>query len=107
MIEAKYNISFSSETISAELKKLTNQIYKLLPFREEQVDWETPLTTILEELAGMDNLLIDQQIILFPLMSKMEGLFIVGDDDFMLYRRVIFECLGLMNKLIKSCQSKQ
>ena len=53
MIETKYNISFSQETISAELKKLTNQIYKLLPFREEQVDWETPLTTILEELAGM------------------------------------------------------
>ena len=85
MIEAKYNISFSSETISAELKKLTNQIYKLLPFREEQVDWETPLTTILEELAGMDRLILDSRYheILFPLMCKLEGLYqCTQEDDF-------------------------
>ena len=103
MIEAKYNISFSSETISAELKKLTNQIYKLLPFREEQVDWETPLTTILEELAGMDRILIGQHPTLFLLLCKLEGLFtLTEEDDFESYRRTIFDCLGLING-IKVC----
>ena len=105
MIEAKYNISFSSETISAELKKLTNQIYKLLPFREEQVDWETPLTTILEELAGMDRLILDPRYheILFPLMCKLEGLFLLKDEkQFFLYRRTIFECLSLISSIIRT-----
>lgn len=103
----KYDAEINNEAIIHNLKRITNQIYKLLPMREEGEDWKKPLTTLLEELAGMDNLLIDQHIILFPLMSKMEGLLIIGDNDFMLYRRIIFECLGLMEKLIKSCQSKQ
>ena len=101
MIETKYNISFSQETISAELKKLTNQIYKLLPFREEQVDWETPLTTILEELAGMDRLILDDN--LFPLMCKLEGLFLLKEENqFFLYRRTIFECLSLISSIIRT-----
>ena len=103
----KYDAEIDNEAIIHNLKRITNQIYKLLPMREEGEDWKKPLTTLLEELAGMDNLLIDQHIILFPLMSKMEGLLIIGDNDFMIYRRIIFECLGLMEKLIKSCQSKQ
>ena len=103
----KYDAEIDNAAVVHNLKRITNQIYKLLPMREEGEDWKKPLATLLEELAGIDNLLIDQHIILFPLMSKMEGLFIVGDDDFMLYRRIIFECLGLMNKLIKSCQLKQ
>lgn len=103
----KYDAEIDNEAIIHNLKRITNQIYKLLPMREEGEDWKKPLTTLLEELAGMDNLLIDQHIILFPLMSKMEGLLIIGDNDFMLYRRIIFECLGLMEKLVKSCQLKQ
>ena len=100
MIETKYNISFSQETISAELKKLTNQIYKLLPFREEQVDWETPLTTILEELAGMDRMLGNQAEAFASLLFKLEGLFsLVQEDDFQLYRRTIFECLSICGSL--------
>ena len=105
MIETKYNISFSQETISAELKKLTNQIYKLLPFREAQVDWETPLTTILEELAGMDRLILDDKYheILFPLMCKLEGLFLLKEENqFFLYRRTIFECLSLISSIIRT-----
>lgn len=105
MIETKYKNSFSQETISAELKKLTNQIYKLLPFREEQVDWQTPLTTILEELAGMDRLILDDRYheILFPLMCKLEGLFLLKEENqFFLYRRTIFECLSLISLIIRT-----
>ena len=101
----KYNADIEEEAIDTSLKKLTNQIYKLLPNREEAVDWEKPLETILEELAGMDRLLIDQHENLFSLLCKLEGLFtLTEEDDFFLYRRTIFECLGLMNTLIKSCQ---
>jgi hypothetical protein len=40
--------------------------------------------------------------IYFPLLNKMEGLYSLTDDnDFVLYRRTIFECLGLMSDLQK------
>ena len=96
----KYDAEINNEAIESNLKRITNQIYKLLPNREENIDWETPLATIMEELSGMDRLLIGQHEILFSLLSKLEGLFIlINEEDFFQYRRTIFECLGLMSNL--------
>ena len=99
----KYNTLIRDEAIQNNLKKLTNQIYKLLPNREENIDWKKPLETIIVELAGMDILLIDQHEVLFPLLCKLEGLFtLTKEEDFLLFRRTIFECLSLMNSLKES-----
>lgn len=99
----KYCANISAGAVGYNLKRLTNQIYKLLPSREERLDWEKPLETIIEELAGMDKMLIDQHEILFPLLCKLKGLSILTqDEDFGLFRRTIFECLGLINALRKS-----
>lgn len=88
------------EAIAANLKRIVNQTYKLLPNREENVDWKTPLTTIIEELSGMDRLLINHHNNLFMLLCKLEGLFILeGENDFFLYRRTIFECLNILQEL--------
>lgn len=96
----KYNLELKTETLDENLKRITNQIYKLLPIREEGIDWETPLSTIMEEIAGMDRLFIDHQDILFPLICKLEGLFeLTSQEDFFLYRRTIFECLGLIDQV--------
>lgn len=97
----KYNIEIDNQTISLRLQNLINQIYKLLPSREEGTDWEKPLQTILEELAGMQRLMNSgYSDIFFPLLSKLEGLYsLTEEDDFQCYRRIIFECLGLMNTL--------
>lgn len=101
----KYDIEINNEVIIKELKKLTNLIYKLLPNREENINWEKPLETILEELAGMNRLLINQHEILFPLLSKLEGLFtLTNTEDFGLFRRTIFECLSLCNKIKKEIE---
>lgn len=101
----KYGFNIDNEAISANLKRLTNQIYKLLPIREEGVDWQKPLTTILEELSGMDSLFFNQHTILFTLICKLEGLFkLTKENDFLLYRGIIFECLNLLSELNKSCQ---
>lgn len=103
-MKIKYDTEVSIAAIEKDLRKLTNQIYKLLPNREEGIDWINPLQTIMEELAGMNRLLIDQEDIFFSLLCKLEGLFILTDDkeDFFLYRRTIFECLSLINE-IKEC----
>lgn len=101
----KYGLDIDKETIDVSLKRLTNQIYKLLPLREEGHDWQKPLKTIMEEIAGMDRLFLDQQLDLYKLSCKLEGLFSLNkNDDFMIYRSIIFECLGIMGELQRCLQ---
>ena len=56
----KYNIEMDVDAIKVNLIRLTNQIYKLLPLREEGGDWKKPLENIMEELAGISRLFFDQ-----------------------------------------------
>lgn len=94
----KYNIDIDNEAVRSSLNRLTNQIYKLLPTREEGGDWQRPLETIIEEIAGMKRLLTKNgSIEFFRLLCKLEGLFTLEQEkDFMLYRSIIFDCLGLI-----------
>lgn len=98
-----------NKAVLDNLKKLTNQIYKLLPNREENIDWQTPLSTIIEELAGMNKIIShDYDNILFPLLCKLNGLYdLTKEDDFFLYRRTIFECLNLLSSLKEGVQQCQ
>lgn len=103
----KYEADIKEEAIENNLNRLVNQVYKLLPTREEGLDWNTPLFTIMEELAGMDRLLIDQHDIFFSLMSKLEGLFtLTQENDFFQFRRTIFECLSLVSNLKNNVRLK-
>ena len=101
----KYNINIEPKTIEVNLQRIVNLIYKLLPIREEGADWRSLLLNIMEELSGMDRLLFEEQIIYFRLLCKLEGLYtLVGEEDFPLYRKTIFECLNLVGELLKRCQ---
>jgi len=98
----KYGISIAGSAVNENVNRITNQIFKLLPSREEGGDWETPLRNLMLEIGGM-NRLLDDQTILFSLLCKMESLLTLTDEeDFLEFRKLIFECLGLMNS-IKSC----
>lgn len=104
-MQLKY-CDIDNAAIIANLKRLVNQIYKLLPLREEGEDWQKPLETIVEELSGMNELFLDHHNILFTLICKLQGLiFLIEEKDFQLYRRIIFECLSLINELISVCQN--
>jgi hypothetical protein len=99
-MKTKYNLEVSYDTLNQSLKRNINLVYKLLPMREEGNDWEKPLETIIEELVGMNRLLVDLQTELFPIICKLEGLFsLVNEEDMALYRRTIFECLTLLSKI--------
>ena len=96
----KYGLDIPSVDVQLSLKRIINQVYKLLPTREENNEWRKPLETIIEELCGMERLLNDHTVIFFTLLCKLEGLFsLVEEEDFSLYRRTIFECLGLLNNI--------
>lgn len=99
------NVEISNRAIINNLKRLINQIYKLLPNREEKIDWESPLNTIIEEISGMARLMTEQHEVLFPLLCKLEGLFtLTKEEDFYEYRRTIFECLSLLQEIKKQLE---
>lgn len=98
-----YNIDVDCEAVKGNLYRLGNQIFKLLPMREEDKDWKKPLETLIIELLGMGNLFSDQKEIL-SLVSKLEGLKDSSDIDFFLYRRTIFECCSLINHIKDECR---
>ena len=98
----KYNINFSNQAIEHNIKRIINQIYKLLPMREQKKDWKKLLQTIIEELVGLKRLLKGQEQSFLILLCKLEGMFILTEEkDFSLYRRTIFECLSLLGELKK------
>lgn len=98
----KYDCDIHKNAIQQSLNRLTNQVYKLLPLREEGGDWTKPLYTILEEFAGMNRLFVDQQSDLYKLLCKLEGLFTLTDEkDFMIYRSAVFECLSIIGEMRK------
>lgn len=101
----KYNIQIEKDIVSKRIKNLINQIYKLLPSREQGINWEKPLETIFEELSGMQRILkLDSSETFFILLNKLEGLYLLKHEkDFSCYRRTIFECLSLMNELQIEC----
>lgn len=93
-----------NEAIQKNLYRISNQIFKLLPNREEGLDWKKPLDTLIIELTGMSALLTDRKE-LFSLLCKLEALKTLdAEGDFLLFRKTIFECLGLMDVIKKQCQ---
>ena len=94
----KYNFEFSDEEVSKEITRLTNQLWKLIPMRENHEDWDKQLETVIIDIAGKDEIFIHNSHFL-QLLSKLEGLRIV-DVDFSIYRKAIFECINLINEKI-------
>ena len=105
----KDNLIITKESVLKNLKRITNQIYKLLPNREENIDWEIPLKTIIIELSGM-NIIFEEigEEYMFSLLCKLQGLFqLKEEEDFFDYRRTIFDCLNIISTLkeeIEKCQ---
>lgn len=99
------NLIINDKDIQKNIRRLINQTYKLLPIREEGLDWIKPLSTIIEEFSGMAVLMPSEHCLLFSLLCKLEGLFSLDNkNDFFQYRRIIFDCLSIMGKLIEKCQ---
>ena len=102
MLSLKYGLDFDESEVKKNIDKITNQIFKLLPNREEKGDWKTPLENIILELVGMDSLL-GHNATFFSLLCKLEALLtLTEEDDFLMFRKTIFECLSIMNRL-KDC----
>ena len=93
----KISIPVSAEVITADINRLTNQLWKLIPMRENEENWQSQLETVLIEVAGLHNLFgVGEEYLI--LLSKLEGMRNV-DVDFSIYRKTIFECISLLREI--------
>ena len=93
---SKYNFDFSKESINLEVRRLTNQLWKLIPMRENNENWKKQLNTVILEIAGFNEIFISPSFL--QLLAKLEGLK-TTEIDFELYRKTIFESISLLQEL--------
>ena len=92
----KYDFEFTVEVIDKNVRRLTNQMWKLIPMREHEEDWPKQLDTVILEIAGMNQVFMNPQFL--QLLCKLEGLR-AQETEFELYRKTVFECISLLQEL--------
>ena len=96
MYSDKYNLDFCEADVRANVQRLTNQLWKLIPMREHDENWQKQLETVLIEVVGLNELFTSP--IILQLLSKLEGLSI-RETTFDIYRKTIFECISLVRSI--------
>ena len=96
----KYNFDIDNNLINTNINRLTNQIWKLIPMRENEEDWDKQLNTVIIEIAGLNEIFIQDPRFL-QLLSKLEGLNVLNDIEFSIYRKTVFECISLLQEIKK------
>ena len=100
MIETtKYNFNFTNEAIIKNINRLTNQLWKLIPMRENNENWQNHLASLIVEIAGLGNIYNNIPAYI-SLLSKLEGLQNT-ETEFFIYRKVVFETISLLREIIK------
>lgn len=58
MLLTKYGFDFRVEDIDVNVRRLTNQLWKLIPMREHDEDWPKQLDTVIVEIAGLNEIFV-------------------------------------------------
>ena len=90
-------IVLPDSVVQTNLNRLTNQMWKLIPMRENGEDWNKQLNTVIIEIAGLGEIFYTVSQFL-QLLSKLEGLLEV-ETDFDLYRKTVFESINLLQEI--------
>ena len=84
--------------VQTNINRLTNQLWKLIPMRENKENWLAQLDTVIIELAGLNELSQSDDENFLILLSKLTGLKTI-EVDFSVYRKTVFECISLLREL--------
>ncbi len=95
-VDNKYDLEIREEDCVKNVQRLTNQLWKLIPMREHEEDWQKQLDTVILEIVGLDEVFIGPSFI--QLLSKLEGLR-KEEVDFELYRKTVFESISLLREV--------
>ena len=92
----------SNEDFNKNIVRLTNQLWKLIPMKENNEDWLKQLDTVSIEIAGMNALIKSEYTSQFlQLLFKLEGLKLEQDISFEVYRKTVFETINILQGLKK------
>ena len=64
---------------------------------EHEEDWQKQLDTVIIEIAGLNEIFLFEPQFL-QILSKLEGLKIMEDLEFQIYRKTIFEVINLLQE---------
>ena len=92
----KYGFELRAHDIEVNIRRLTNQLWKLIPMREHEEDWLKQLDTVIIEIAGLNEIIIGPQLL--QLLCKLEGLKTI-ETNFELYRKTVFEGISLLQEI--------
>ena len=96
----KYGFFINNDDVQRDIKRLTNQLWKLIPMREHQENWQGQLDTLIIELVGLSRVLYKNEQFLI-LLSKLEGLK-NSEVEFKLYRKTVFETMSLLKEIMEN-----
>lgn len=97
----KYDFEIPCDIVDKNITRLTNQTWKLIPMKENEEDWQKQLDTVILEIAGLNEIFVENPQFL-QLLAKLEGLKALATvTEFSLYRKTVFEAIGLLRELMK------
>ena len=96
----KYGFEVSENDVAYNSKRLINQLWKLIPMKENNEDWLVQLDTVIIELSGLNEILYRNEKFLI-LLSKLEGLK-NEQIEFKLYRKTVFETMSLLKEISRN-----
>ena len=91
-------IVIPAAVVTSDVNRLTNQLWKLIPMRENQENWLMHLDSLIIELAGLNELSSNTEEKFLILLSKLKGLK-VEETTFQVYRKTVFECISLLREM--------
>ena len=99
MMTNKYKNNIPNNILHSDFLRLMNQLWKLIPMRENGENWERQLSMVTIEIAGLGEL-FGNYLDFTVLLSKLEGLLIEKNNiDFLDYRKTVFDSINLLKRL--------
>lgn len=72
LLITKYGFELNAHDIEVNVRRLTNQLWKLIPMREHEENWLKQLDTVTIEIAGLNEIFESPQFL--QMLCKLEGL---------------------------------
>lgn len=95
----KYGFEVEQSVIDTTISRLTNQLWKLIPMKEQEEDWEKQLDIVILEIVGLNEIFSSNPTFL-QLLAKLEGLKNT-QIEFSAYRKIVFDSINLLQGLKK------
>lgn len=99
LVIMKCGISIPEKSFKSDIDRLTNQLWKLIPMKENEENWLEQLNTVIIEIRGLSEIFASNDKFLI-LLSKLEGLKISDDLEFSTYRKTVFESISLLREML-------